>query len=64
MSQRVQKIPEPFPEPILKPFPESIPEPFPEVMEVSMLESYWLAPHHPIPNSKFPPIATLQNRST
>ena len=59
MSQHVEKIIEPFPEPTLKPFPESIPEPFPEVMEMSMLESYWLAPHHLIPNSNFPLIATL-----
>ena len=29
-----------------------------------MQESNWLAPHHPIPNGKFPPIITLLNRST
>ena len=29
-----------------------------------MLESDWLAPHHPIPNAKFPPITALLNRST
>ena len=33
-------------------------------MEISMLESDWLGPYHPIPNSKFPPITTLENRST
>ena len=31
----------------------------PKVMEISMLGSDWLTPHHPIPNFKFPPIAAL-----
>ena len=29
-----------------------------------MLDPDWLAPHHPIPNAKFPPITTLLNRPT
>ena len=33
-------------------------------MEISMLESDWLAPHHPIANAKFPPIIDLLNRYT
>ena len=33
-------------------------------MEISMLESDWLTPHHPILNAKFPPITALLNRST
>ena len=28
------------------------------------LDPDWLAPHHPIPNAKFPPITTLLNRPT
>ena len=28
------------------------------------LDPDWLAPHHPIPNAKFPPIAALLNRPT
>ena len=34
------------------------PEPFPK------LETDWLAPYHPIPKDKFPPIIALLNRST
>ena len=33
-------------------------------MEICMLESYWLAPHHPILNAKFSPITAFLNRST
>ena len=33
-------------------------------MEISMVESDWLAPYHLIPNAKFPPIAAFLNRST
>ena len=33
-------------------------------MEISMLESDWLAPHHPILNAKFSPITTFLNMST
>ena len=33
-------------------------------MAISMLESDWLAPHHPIPNAKFLPIIALLNRYT
>ena len=29
-----------------------------------MLESDWLAPNHPIPNTKFPPITAFLNRSS
>ena len=28
------------------------------------LDPDWLAPHHPIPNAKFPPITALLNRPT
>ena len=34
------------------------PQDFPE------LDPDWLAPHHPIPNAKFPPITALLNRPT
>ena len=34
------------------------PQDFPE------LDADWLAPHHPIPNAKFPPITALLNRPT
>ena len=34
------------------------PQDFPE------LDPDWLAPHHPIPNAKFPPITSLLNRPT
>ena len=37
-----------------KDFPQDFPE----------LDPDWLAPHHPIPNAKFPPITTLLNRPT
>ena len=32
-------------------------------MGISILKSAWLAPYHPIPNAKFPPITALLNRS-
>ena len=38
----------------LKIFPQDFPE----------LDPDWLAPHHPIPNAKFPPITALLNRPT
>ena len=50
-------FPKLFPKLFPKPFPEPFPKPFPE------LEADWLAPHHPIPNAKFPPITALLNRS-
>ena len=54
----------PITEPLPKSFPEPFPKPFPDLMEISMLEAYYLAPHRPIPNAKFPPITTFLNRST
>ena len=33
-------------------------------MEISILQSDWLAPDHPILNAKFPPITALLNRPT
>ena len=33
-------------------------------MEISILQSDWLVPHHPIPNTKFLPITAFLNRST
>ena len=49
------QFPKQFPKPFLKPFPEP--------MEISMLESDWLTPHHPILIAKFPSITALLNRS-
>ena len=43
-----------------KPFIEQSPR----QMEISMLESDWLAPHHPIPNDKFPQMTASLNRHT
>ena len=37
---------------------KNFPQDFPK------LDPDWLAPHHPIPNAKFPPITALLNRST
>ena len=45
-------------------FPKQLPKQLPESMEISMLESYWLAPLHPILNAKFSPITIFVNRST
>ena len=41
-----------------KNFLQDFPARFPE------LDPDWLAPHHPIPNAKFPPITALLNRPT
>ena len=38
--------------------PKQLPKQLPEVMEISILESYWLAPLHPILNAKFSPMPT------
>ena len=38
------------------------PPPFPQ--DFPKLDPDWLAPHHPIPNAKFPPITALLNRPT
>ena len=54
----------PSPKPFLKPFPAAFPKPFPKIMEVSMLESDWLALHHAIPEANFPLITAMLNRST
>ena len=43
---------------------EQLPEQLPKPIEISMLESYWLAPLHPILNAKFSPITAFLNRST
>ena len=37
---------------------KNFPQDFPK------LDPDWLAPHHPIPNAKFPPITALLNRPT
>ena len=37
---------------------KNFPQDFPE------LDPDWLAPHHPIPNAKFPPVTALLNRPT
>ena len=48
-------FPQEFPARIsCKIFPQDFPE----------LDPDWLAPHHPIPNAKFPPITGLLNRPT
>ena len=39
-------------------FPQEFPQDFPK------LDPDWLAPHHPIPNAKFPPITALLNMPT
>ena len=39
-------------------FHKSFPQDFPD------LDPDWLAPHHPIPNAKFPPVTVLLNRPT
>ena len=39
-------------------FRNIFPQDFPE------LDPDWLAPHHPIPNAKFPPITALLNMPT
>ena len=50
-----QNFPQDFPARIShKIFPQDFPE----------LDPNWLAPHHPIPNAKFPPITALLNRPT
>ena len=49
-------------DPFSKPIPVFIPKLFPELMEISILESGWLASNHPIPNTKFPPITAFLNR--
>ena len=43
--------PEVYPKVVLKVIPEVIPKQVPKVMEMSMLCSDWLTPHHPGPNS-------------
>ena len=57
-------LPKQLPELLPKPSPEVLPEVLPKPMEISMLESDWLAYYHPIPNAKCPPITALLNRST
>ena len=48
-----------FPQDFSARFPrKNFPQDFPE------LDPDWLAPHHPIPNAKFPPITALLNRPT
>ena len=48
-----------FPQEFLARFSRKIfPQDFPE------LDPDWLAPHHPIPNAKFPPITALLNMPT
>ena len=42
-----------FPQQFLARFSHNFPQDFPE------LDTYWLAPHHPIPNAKFPPITAF-----
>ena len=50
-----KNFPQDFPTRIsCKIFPQDFPE----------LDPDWLAPHHPIPNAKFPPITVLLNRPT
>ena len=50
-----KNFPQDFPARISR---KSFPQDFPE------LDPDWLAPHHPIPNAKFPPITALLNRPT
>ena len=59
----------------LKLFPQDYPQHFPQdfparisrkifPQDFPKLDPDWLAPHHPIPNAKFPPITALLNRPT
>ena len=50
-----KNFPQEFPARISR---KNFPQDFPE------LDPDWLAPHHPIPNAKFPPITALLNRPT
>ena len=47
-------------------FPQEFPQDFPARIsrKIFPLDPDWLAPHHPIPNAKFPPITALLNRPT
>ena len=61
-------VPQEFPATIsCKIFPQEFPTKFPHKIfpqEFPELDPDWLAPHHPIPNAKFPPITALLNRPT
>ena len=56
-----------FPRISRKIFPQEFPARFSckiFLQNFSKLDPDWLAPHHPIPNAKFPPITALLNRPT
>ena len=63
-------FPEPFPIEYPTTFPAAFSTAFPTAfatafpVEFLKLDADWLAPHHNIPNAKFPPITALLNRST
>ena len=48
-----QNFPQDFPQNFLQDFPKNFPHDFPK------LDPDWLAPHHLIPNAKFPPITAF-----
>ena len=60
-----------FPQDCLQHFPQHFPQEFPARFSRKIfppdfpeLDPDWLAPHHPIPNAKFPPITALLNMPT
>ena len=63
-----KNFPQDFPERISrKIFPQEFPTRFSRKnfpQDFPELDPDWLAPHHPIPNAKFPPITALLNRPT
>ena len=67
-STRISHFPQDFPERISrKIFPQEFPTRFSQKnfpQDFPELDPDWLAPHHPIPNAKFPPITALLNRPT
>ena len=63
-----KNFPQDFPTRIsCKIFPQEFPTRFSRknfLQDFPKLDPDWLAPHHPIPNAKFPPITALLNRPT
>ena len=59
-----KNFPQQFPATISR---NNFPQDFPATISRKIfaeLDPDWLAPHHPIPNAKFPPITGLLNRPT
>ena len=62
----LQDCPQYFLQHFLQDFPQHFPQDFQQhfAKVFPELDPDWLAPHHPIPNAKFPPITALLNMST